>query len=94
MTSPVMMSFLLPSNGFQQEFIHHPKSVFNMKTDEIIAELEQLLHNPMITDTQRAALEKAREAFRKNNTLEAFEHIAQFLAALAGVASYIQHLTS
>jgi hypothetical protein len=65
-----------------------------MKTYEIIEELEQLLQNPMITDTQREALEKACEAFRKNNAFETIEHMAQFLAGLAGVASYIQHLTS
>lgn len=64
-----------------------------METKEIIAELEQLLANPMITGKERLALEMACKAFKNKNTLEAFDHIAQFLAALAAVAPYIEHLT-
>ena len=65
-----------------------------MNTKEMIEGLKQLLENPTLTERERLALEETCEALKEDNTLEAIEKIAQLLAALAGLASYIQHMTS
>ena len=60
----------------------------------MIEGLKQLLENPTLTERERLVLEETCEALKEDNTLEAIEKIAQLLATLAGLASYIQHMTS
>ena len=65
-----------------------------MTTTELIVELEQLRQNPLLTEKQQQALEETCKALANNDNFETVEKIAQFLASLTGVASYIQHLLS
>ncbi|HVU97779.1 MAG TPA: hypothetical protein VHE34_21290 [Puia sp.] len=65
-----------------------------MTNTEIIAELEQLKKNPLLSERQQQALRELCQAIEKNDTFETIEKLAQFLASLAAVASYIQHLLS
>lgn len=77
-----------------EKVINDLRILFEEARQRIEFEFVLTLLNPILTEKQQQALQAVCEALEKNDTLETIEKMAQFLASLAGVASYIQHLLS
>jgi len=63
-----------------------------MKIDHIIGQLEQIRQAPSTTEENKVAIDEACRILRANPTSEMIIKAIQLLAAIAGIATYIQHL--
>lgn len=65
-----------------------------MNLKDIIRQLEQISQAPDTTEEKKVALEEACRLLRQQPTIESATRAIQLLAGLAGIATYIQHITS
>jgi hypothetical protein len=66
-----------------------------MEIEEIIGQLEQISQAPGTSEKDKIALEQACKILRATPlTIDSFTKAIQLLAAIAGIATYIQQITS
>ena len=64
-----------------------------MELKHIIEQLEQIRQAPETTEENKVAIDEACRMLRVRPTIDVVTKVIELLAALAGIASYIQHIT-
>ena len=63
-----------------------------MKITDIIGQLEQISQAPCTSEEHKVAIEEACRILREHPGIETFTKVIEMLAAIAGIATYIQHI--